>query len=159
MNKLFIATLLLSITGCTGVIQTGSVSEAYKNYERQKYEKTLALISRAETLRAANPGLEAKLTYLKAQTYEQMGEAEIAETLYQYLRDQHPHSQYGYLAAKRLGDNHGTNWIPGPDCPPLLEATHRRRAGIPEETAGHARVFQTGRGGAGIWLRNRVDRH
>lgn len=109
MKTFVIATALLSLTGCSGVIQIGSVSEAYKSYDRQKYEKTLTLISRAESIGATTPGLEAKLTYLKAQTYEQMGEAETAETLYEYLRDQHSDSQYGYLAAQRLGENHAAN--------------------------------------------------
>lgn len=109
MKTLVIATVLLSLTGCSGVIQIGSVSEAYKSYERQKYQKTLTLISRAESLGTTTPRLEAKLTYLKAQTYEQMGEAETAATLYEYLRDQHSDSQYGYLAAKRLGENDVAN--------------------------------------------------
>lgn len=109
MKKIILASSLLFLAGCAGVIQMGSVSDAYKSYERQKYEKTLKLISQAESIRPTTRDLKAELTYLKAQTYEGMGDAEKAETLYEYLRDQHGDSQYGYLANERLGGNHASS--------------------------------------------------
>lgn len=105
MKNILLTSLLLFVAGCSGVIQMGTVTGAYKNYERQRYENTLKLITQAETVRAANPELKLELTYLKAQTYEAMGEEDTATTLYEYLRDQHGDSQYGYLAIKRLGEN------------------------------------------------------
>ncbi len=102
MKKFFIASLMLLVVGCAGLVQTGSLSGAYESYENKDYEETLKLIRLAENITEINPELKAELTYLKAQTYEEMGENETAETLYQFLKEHHNDSQYGHLAAKRL---------------------------------------------------------
>ena len=97
------ATLLLG--ACASLIQTASISEAYKHYERQQYERTLELITQAENAEAMSAETKAELTYLKAKTYERLGKSEIAHTLYEYLAQEHSNSQYGYLATKRLNAN------------------------------------------------------
>ena len=97
---LLVATLFLA--SCSSMIQSASVSEAYKKYELQKFERTLDLITRAENARATTPEVKAELTYLKARTHESLGEQEIANILYEYLSEQHRDSQYGYLASKKL---------------------------------------------------------
>ena len=107
MKKLFIPCSFILITGCANVLQTGSISDAYKKYETEDYEKTLQLITLARSINDISPELIAELTFLKAKTYEKMGQAETAETLLEYLKEQHNDSQYGYLAAKALGNNDG----------------------------------------------------
>ena len=102
MNKAIISALLISLTACSSMVQKGSIDLAYSNFEDRDYEDTLKYISQAENSQATNPELKAELTYLKAQTYEKMGEYEKAKSLYEYLSEQHKKSQYGYLAAKRL---------------------------------------------------------
>lgn len=102
MKKLALAGLIPLIAGCTGLAQTGSISKAYETYERGNYVQTLKLITRAEYISMATPELKAELTYLRAQTYHKLSQNEKAYTLFEYLRDQHEDSQYGYLAAKRL---------------------------------------------------------
>ena len=102
MKKLFLAGSLLLVAGCAGLIQTGSISKAYESYENEKYTKTLRLITQAESISDVTPELRAELTYLEARTYWQLGEKGKADTLFQYLKDQHKDSQYGYLAAERL---------------------------------------------------------
>ncbi|MEO0952687.1 MAG: hypothetical protein AAFY44_15395 [Pseudomonadota bacterium] len=97
---LLAATLLLG--GCASLIQSASVSEAYKHYELQKYERTLELITQAERADVLSGDLKAELTYLKAQTYEKLGRHKSAQTLYKYLVTEHGKSQYGYLAATQL---------------------------------------------------------
>jgi len=92
----------LSLSACAGLIQTASTSEAYKHYEAQQYERTLELITQAENATATPAETRAELTYLKANTYEQLGKVELAHTLYEYLTNEHSNSQYGYLAAKKL---------------------------------------------------------
>ena len=104
MKKTIILSLVLLTTGCATVFQTGSISEAYKKYKAQNYEETLKLISQAENVKETRPETKAELTYLKAQTYEKMGQIEKAITLYEYLKEQHADSQYGYLANKKLGN-------------------------------------------------------
>ncbi len=99
-----IASLALLVTGCATLAQTGSIEKAYEQYEAQEYEATLELIIRAEHVKETNPETKAELTYLKAQTYEKMGQKEKAITLYEYLKEQHADSQYGYLANKKLGN-------------------------------------------------------
>ena len=108
MKKIILASLVFLVTGCANVVQTGSIAQAYENYEDKDYDETLKLISRAESISKPTPELKAELTYLKAKTYEEMSQYEIAETLYEYLKDQHNDSQYGYLAAKWLEKNDGT---------------------------------------------------
>jgi hypothetical protein len=95
----------LSLGACASLIQTASISEAYKHYESQQYERTLELITQAENAEAMSDETKAELTYLKAMTYEALDEDETANTLYQYLAKEHSNSQYGYMAAKKLNGN------------------------------------------------------
>lgn len=95
----------LSLGACAGLIQTASISEAYKHYERQQYDRTLQLISQAENSKETPAEMKAELTYLKAQTYERLGQGDTATTLYEYLSEKHSDSQYGHLAADRLSSN------------------------------------------------------
>lgn len=95
----------LSLGGCVSLIQTASISEAYKHYERQQYDRTLELITQAENAEAMSAETKAELTYLKAMTYEGLGEGETANTLYEYLVQEHSNSQYGYMAVKKLNGN------------------------------------------------------
>ena len=99
-SLLLTATLLLG--ACGSLIQTASISEAYKYYELQQYERTLELITQAENAGEMSAETAAELTYLKAKTYERLGQSEIAHTLYEYLAQEHSNSQYGYLAIKQL---------------------------------------------------------
>jgi hypothetical protein len=95
----------LSLGACASLIQTASISEAYKHYERQQYDRTLELISQAENAEAMSDETKAELTYLKAMTYEGLGDGETANTLYEYLVQEHSNSQYGYMAVKKLNGN------------------------------------------------------
>jgi CMP-N-acetylneuraminic acid synthetase len=97
--------VILLLGACSSLLQTASISEAYKHYDRQQYNRTLALISQAENAEVISAETRAELTYLKAMTYEEMNEIETANTLYQFLAQEHSHSQYGYMAAKKLNAN------------------------------------------------------
>ena len=109
MNKqtlLFLAflgiTSTTALTGCAGLLQSASVTEAYKHYNRENYDRTLEIIARAENAKPVAAELRAELTFLKAQTYEQLGQQEKAIGLYEYLIAEHQDSQYAYLAKKKL---------------------------------------------------------
>jgi hypothetical protein len=104
MNLPTIALLVatLSLGACASLIQTASISEAYKHYESQQYDRTLELITQAESAEALSTEMKAELTYLKAMTYEELGEGETANTLYEYLVQEHSNSPYGYMAVKKL---------------------------------------------------------
>ena len=102
IQRVLVLALTFFVTACAGMIQSASVSDAYKKYERQEFERTLELITRAENVKETTPEMKAELTYLKAQTHESLGQQEIANTLYEYLAERHKYSQYGYLASKKL---------------------------------------------------------
>ena len=102
MKKVLLLALTLFITACASTIQSASVSEAYKKYELQEFERTLELITQAENAKETNPEMKAELTYLKALTHESLGQQKTADTLYEYLIEEHKDSQYGYLASKKL---------------------------------------------------------
>ena len=102
IHKVLLLAFTLSMGACASLIQSTSVTDAYKKYELQEFERTLQLISRAENTQKTTPEMKAELTYLKAQTHEGLGQQQIAETLYEYLVEQHKDSQYGYLASKKL---------------------------------------------------------
>ena len=104
IKKILVLVLTLFITACASTIQSASISEAYKKYELQQFEKVLELIIRAENARETSPEMKAELTYLKAQTYESLGQQKIANVLYEYLVAQHKDSQYHYLASKKLNE-------------------------------------------------------
>jgi hypothetical protein len=95
----------LSLGACASLIQTVSISEAYKFYERQQYDRTLELITQAENAEAMSAETKAELTYLKAMTYEAQGEDETAKILYEYLVKEHSNSQYRYMADNKLNSN------------------------------------------------------
>lgn len=97
--------LCLLATACAGFIENASLNEAYKHYQRGDYERTLELIAQAEAMgEPVPPERQAERTYLKAKTYEQLGDRHTARTLYAYLAEQHGDTQYGYLASKVLGE-------------------------------------------------------
>lgn len=102
MQKVLFLGLTLSVAACASTIQSASLLEAYKKYELQEYGHTLKLITMAETAKETTPEMKAELTYLKAQTHESLGQQTIANTLYEYLAEEHKNSQYGYLARKKL---------------------------------------------------------
>jgi len=102
MRTLFILFSAIFISACAGVIQTASISEAYKKYDDQQYTRTLELISRAENAKSITDETKAELTFLKANTYESLGQTYKAVALYNYLEEQHTKSQYSYLASKKL---------------------------------------------------------
>lgn len=102
ITKTFLLSAIFYITSCASTIQSASISEAYKHYELQKFERTLELITRAESIGGTLPEIKAELTFLKAKTHEGLGQQEIANTLYEYLVEHHKDSQYGYLASQKL---------------------------------------------------------
>lgn len=102
MKKIIILAISLSIMGCSSMAQKGAISLAYSNYNARDYRDTLKYISQAENELQPSVELKAELTYLKAQTYEKMGDYNRAKSLYQYLKNEHKSSQYGYLASQRL---------------------------------------------------------
>ncbi len=102
MRNIFIFTCVLFITACASTIHTASISEAYKKYDAQEFKRTLELISIAENSKQTTPETKAELTFLKAKTYESMGETSKAVALYRYVKEQHANSQYSYLASKKL---------------------------------------------------------
>ena len=93
---------VLFMSACSGILQTASISEAYKKYESQQYRQTLTLIARAENAKSVAPETKAELTFLKAKTYEEIGQTDKAMALYFYLKEQHRGSQYSYLANQKL---------------------------------------------------------
>lgn len=95
----------LSLGACSNLIQTASISEAYKLYEREDYNRALELITQAEHADEMTAEMKAELTYLKAQTHDKLDQGKIATALYQYLADEHRNSQYGYLAKKQLSSS------------------------------------------------------
>ena len=100
-----LAVATLSLGACASLMQTASISEAYKHYESKHYDRTLELIRQAESAEAVSAEMKAELTYLKAMTYEELGEGETAKTLYEYLVQEHSNSQHGYMAVKKLNIN------------------------------------------------------
>lgn len=102
IQKILLVTLALFVSACASTIQSTSLSEAYKKYELQEFERTLELITRAENVKETTPEMKAELTYLKAQVHENLGQHAIANTLYEYLSQEHKDSQYGYLASEKL---------------------------------------------------------
>ncbi len=102
-RKLVLLVFLLNTAACASLIQSTSLTDAYKAYEREDFERTLELISRSETITETSSEMKAELTYLKANTHERLGEVAIANTLYEYLAAEHGDSQYGYLASEKLG--------------------------------------------------------
>ena len=101
MKKIFLFLLIVSLAAC-GTVQTGAVSRAYEKYESKDYERALELISFAQKVDDLPPELNAELTYLKAQTFEQMGMKEKSDNLLLHLAEQYRNTEYGSLVNKKL---------------------------------------------------------
>ena len=102
LRHISVLAVVVLIAGCAGTIQFASISEAYKHYDEGDYEEALVLIQRAENASEMTPGQKAEFAFLKAQAYEGLGQADDAAILYTYIRDQHPSSEYGYRARRKL---------------------------------------------------------
>ena len=102
MKHIAIFSFLFLIAGCANTIQTASIVEAYKEFDAEDYEETLELITLAENANPTTQEMKAELTYLKAQTYEKLGNRKKSSTLYEYLKEEHADSQYGYFAIQKL---------------------------------------------------------
>ena len=105
MNRMIIIGLVLVTFGCASTPRGSAISLAYSSFEGGNYQDTLKYVSQAENEREISAELKAELTYLKAQTYEKMGHQNKADGLYEYLKEQHPTSQYGYLGSKMLNSS------------------------------------------------------
>ncbi|MEM6775884.1 MAG: hypothetical protein AAF933_13090 [Pseudomonadota bacterium] len=101
-RKLVLLAFLMNTAACASLIQSTSLADAYKAYEREDFERTLELISRSENIADPSREMKAELTYLKANAHERLGEEAVANTLYAYLAAEHGDSQYGYLASEKL---------------------------------------------------------
>jgi len=100
--KIFLVIITLFIASCAGAIQSQSLADAYKQYDRQKYSRVLELITRAENIKETSADMKAELIYLKALTYEKLGQKSSAAALYEYLAEEFNETQHGYLAGKKL---------------------------------------------------------
>ncbi len=102
MRTLIIMALVSFSAACAGTIQYGSITDAYTQYNKGKYEKTLVLISRAENAKPMNSEQRAEIAYLKARALAGLGKNEESATLLEYIQEQHPTSQYAYFARNKL---------------------------------------------------------
>jgi hypothetical protein len=58
MKKVLLLVLTLFITACASTIQSASVSEAYKKYQLQEFERTLEVITQAENTKETNSEMQ-----------------------------------------------------------------------------------------------------
>lgn len=104
MKKIFLFLFISSFIAACSAVQTGSLSRAYETYEEKDYQRTLELISFAQNVNDTSSELSAELSYLKAQTYAQLGMKEQSDNLFRHLAEQHKNTEYGYLAHKKIKD-------------------------------------------------------
>ena len=108
MYKLILISLVILSVGCASTTRENSISLiglAYANFQDGNYENTLLHIIQVEQGGKITDEQKAELIFLKAQTYDEMGQRMKAEGLYEYLKEEHSSSQYGYLASKLLESN------------------------------------------------------
>lgn len=103
MNTKTLAVLAFTLTtvACAGTMRMASVNEAFKKYEKQDYTATLKLIAQAESTGEMTVEQQVQLIYLKALAYEGLGDEALAASLFSHIAEQHPDSQYAYLALAR----------------------------------------------------------
>ena len=102
MKVFSIGIIVFGMAGCGSLMLTGSMTEAYAQYEEQNYEKTLELITQARSVNRMTPEQNAELTFLKANTLRKLGQEEEANALYSFLAERRQDSLFGYLAARAL---------------------------------------------------------
>ncbi|MEM7194652.1 MAG: hypothetical protein AAF402_06860 [Pseudomonadota bacterium] len=102
MKTFFIIAVAVLVTGCSGLIQTGTVSRAYESFSEKDYTTALEMISLAQKVQQMTPELEAELSFLKGRTYAALGEDEKSEEIFRALVATHQNTEHGYLASERL---------------------------------------------------------
>jgi len=102
MKTILLVLATVFITGCSGLIQTGSVTRAYESYAMKDYPRTLEMIALAQNVDNLNPELNAELLFLKAETYAQLGKTRESENLFRSLAKNHGTTEYGFLAHEKL---------------------------------------------------------
>jgi tetratricopeptide (TPR) repeat protein len=109
MKKMIIAGLVLVTFGCASTPQNSAMDLAYSSFANGDYKSTLMYVTKAEQERSLTAELQAEFAFLKAQAYEELGDRKKAEGLYDYLKERHPNSQYGFLAKRML---ESSEWVP-----------------------------------------------
>ncbi len=90
------------LTACAGTLQIASISEAFKKYETDDFKGALEEIARAESAKEMSAEQKAGIAYLKARSYAGLGQTDRAQALLVYIQEQHPRSQYAYLARREV---------------------------------------------------------
>jgi len=100
MMKMILLFLLGAFISACGSVQTGAVSRAYEKYEEKDYERAIELITFAQNVDDPSSELHAELSYLKALSYEQLGQREKADNLFRHIAKNYESTEYGSLARK-----------------------------------------------------------
>ena len=93
---------LVVLTGCTSLLKTAALIDVHESFDEQNYTETLAHIRKAEYLSDLDPLLLAELIYIKARSFEAMGQEDESIALYSHLVSVYKSSQYSSLAKIRL---------------------------------------------------------
>ena len=94
------------LTGCT-MASNGAVNLAYKAHNEGNYKESIRKVDLA--LSKYSSGYytteeKSQLLLLKAQSYSELGEKALAQSLYQYIEHKYPQTQAGYLVTSLVAD-------------------------------------------------------
>ena len=98
---LLVALLACALGGCT-IAQRGGIDLAYRAYNKKDYATALRKLAEAEKFRETSPALKAEIAYLRAKSYEGLGNTAEAIGCYRYVATQFPDSQYAFMAKEKV---------------------------------------------------------
>jgi hypothetical protein len=92
------------ITGCSSVMQGGSILQAQSSMQRGKYQKAIDQLSQGWGYTKTNCAAGAEICYMKGVCYQKLGFYDDAEGMFKYTVEHYPETPYGYMAKARLED-------------------------------------------------------
>jgi len=102
MRFVLIATLALSVTGCTRWSMNHHLNNAYSAYDRGNCEQVMLELSKVERASRARPYVWPEASMMRGLCLERQKLFVDAAQTYQFIIASYPQSEYAYRARARL---------------------------------------------------------
>lgn len=97
-TRILILCLCFSLTACGSMAKNGAQSRAFNNYQEGEYQDTIDIVERALRSYEYSDEDKARLLYLKALSYDRLGDSKTAFVTLTYIVFKFPETEFGFRA-------------------------------------------------------------
>lgn len=90
--------------GCTSLARDGAMIIAVNNYSDGDYKNTIDVVERALRHYDYTEEQKSNLLFLKALSYQNLGDYKSAYTLYKFIAYKYPNTEYGFRSVTIIND-------------------------------------------------------